>query len=162
MIRGTSETSERTSGRSRFSRESGLARTPAADTPNALRMTRDMPVTRSRGERCCEVDPNEGLPAAEAADLVDHFKLLADPVRLQILDVLSRNEGQVCVCDLEAAVPVKQPTVSHHLKVLRNAGVVETERRGVWAYYFVNRARLEELRRDVAAFLDGVAGVERD
>lgn len=120
-----------------------------------------MPVARSRGERCCEVDPDQGLPAAEAADLVERFKLLADPVRLQILDVLSRNEGQVCVCDLEAAVPVKQPTVSHHLKILRNAGVVETERRGVWAYYFVNRARLEDLRRSVATYLDAIVGMDR-
>ena len=74
-------------------------------------------------------------------------------MRLQLLDVLSRNAGQVCVCDLEAAVPVKQPTVSHHLRLLREAGLVDCERHGQWAYYFVQRERLAAIREQVGGWL---------
>jgi ArsR family transcriptional regulator len=102
-----------------------------------------------------------GLGSSQASDLAEAFRLLADPIRLQILDVLSRNEGRVCVCDLEAAVQVKQPTVSHHLAILRRAGVVESERQGVWAYYFLNRERLQAMRRAVADFLGPVTGESR-
>ena len=61
--------------------------------------------------------------------------------------MLARNEGRVCVCDLEAAVPVKQPTVSHHLRILRDAGLVESEKSGQWVYY--------HLRRDPSVPADG-------
>jgi ArsR family transcriptional regulator len=97
------------------------------------------------------------VSADEAEALSRAFEVLAHPVRLQLLDVLARNEGRVCVCDLEAAVSVKQPTVSHHLKLLRRAGLVESERHGVWAYYFVNREALEALRSEVDRFIDGLA-----
>lgn len=128
------------------------------DGPTPSEMSRPTPTLRSRGERCCQVGPDEGLGSDEATELTEPFRLLSDPVRLQILDVLSRNEGRVCVCDLEAAVPVKQPTVSHHLRILRRAGLVESERQGVWAYYFLNRQRLDEMRRTVGDFLGALAG----
>ena len=77
---------------------------------------------------------------------------LAHPVRLAILQILVRRGGEVCVCDLEGALPVKQPTVSHHLRLLREAGWIDTVRKGVWAYYFVRpdvlravRARLQKV-----------------
>jgi ArsR family transcriptional regulator len=124
-------------------------------------MPRSIPDSRTRGERCCQGSPEAGLQTDDASELAESFRLLSDPVRLQILDVLSRNEGRVCVCDLEAAVPVKQPTVSHHLAILRKAGVVESARQGVWAYYFLNRERLAELRRAVTDFLRPVAGRAR-
>ena len=85
------------------------------------------------------------------------FDLLAHPVRVQLLDVLARNEGRVCVCDLEASVPVKQPTVSHHLRLLRDAGLVESEKVGQWVYYRISREAWRELRGRVMRTLDGLA-----
>lgn len=86
--------------------------------------------------------------------LSEDFTLLAHPIRLQILNLLAEQGGQVCVCDLEAALPVKQPTISHHLKILRGAGLIEDERHGLWAYYSVRKDCLNELRRRVTAHLD--------
>ena len=74
-------------------------------------------------------------------------KALADPIRLQLVDVLRRHAGKVCVCELTPLFDVSQPTVSHHLKVLREAGLVGVERRGLWAYYYVNPEAMEELSR---------------
>jgi ArsR family transcriptional regulator len=74
------------------------------------------------------------------------FKALGDPHRLAILATLGRAEDEVCVCDFTAALPLNQPSVSHHLKVLRDAGLVTWERRGTWVYYRLAvdaRARLE-------------------
>lgn len=104
---------------------------------------------RKPGERCCDTGARTSLTFAEAEEVAADFDILAHPVRLQLLDLLARNEGRVCVCDLEAAVPVKQPTVSHHLRLLREAGLVESEKVGVWAHYRVNRTRLAEMRRNI-------------
>jgi ArsR family transcriptional regulator len=71
--------------------------------------------------------------------------------------MLARSDGQVCVCDLEAALPVKQPTVSHHLKLLRDAGLIDCERHGLFAYYFVNGTALAELRSRILEPLDQLA-----
>ena len=101
---------------------------------------------RKRGTRCCDPGPSAALDAAAAEQLSADLQILGHPVRLQILSVLARNEGQVCVCDLEAAVPVKQPTVSHHLRLLREAGLIDYEKQGLWAYYFVRRDALAALR----------------
>lgn len=79
--------------------------------------------------------------------------LLAHPIRVQILDLLRRSAGEVCVCDLEAALPVKQPTVSHHLRLLREAGLIDCERRGHWAYYFIQREAVAALHARITAFL---------
>jgi len=81
------------------------------------------------------------------------LQILGHPVRLLILDVLTRHSGQVCVCDLEAAVPVKQPTVSHHLRLLREAGLVDAERHGPWMYYFICRDALAALRTRIMRVL---------
>ena len=75
-------------------------------------------VERRLGDRCCDRSARPSATMREASALARDFDVLAHPVRLQLLDVLARNEGRVCVCDLEAAVPVKQPTVSHHLRLL--------------------------------------------
>ena len=72
-------------------------------------------------------------------------KALGDPVRLQLVDVLKRHAGKVCVCELVPLFDLSQPTVSHHLKVLRDAGIVASEREGLWAYYYVLPAALTEL-----------------
>ena len=101
---------------------------------------------RRRGERCCHPAAKPTVRTAAAERLTADLSILAHPVRLQLLDVLLHNEGRVCVCDLEAAVPVKQPTVSHHLRLLRAAGLVTSERVGLWAHYRVRREALAALR----------------
>ena len=108
---------------------------------------------RPLGTRCCDREARPTLSAKDARRAAADLAVLAHPVRLQLLDVLSRNEGRVCVCDLEAAVPVKQPTVSHHLRLLREAGLIDSERQGLWSYYFVNRDALDALRDRIAARL---------
>jgi ArsR family transcriptional regulator len=100
---------------------------------------------RKRGSRCCESTMQLRMTPQEAQQLSIDLQALAHPVRLQILDILSRNAGQVCVCDLEEVLPVKQPTISHHLKLLRDAGLIDCERQGLWAYYFVQSGALREL-----------------
>ena len=93
-------------------------------------------------QRCCEPPP---LPKEEAADLVQLFRALGDETRLQIVRLLGQQAEPLCVCNVEAAFNLAQPTISHHLKVLREAGLVTTERHGVWIYYQLNRARFEPL-----------------
>jgi ArsR family transcriptional regulator len=111
------------------------------------------PAPRAFGDRCCDPPARSQLSSQEAVQVADDFDVLAHPVRLQLLDVLARNEGRVCVCDLEAAVPVKQPTVSHHLKLLRAAGLIEREKVGQWAYYRVDRQALARLRERLVGTL---------
>jgi ArsR family transcriptional regulator, arsenate/arsenite/antimonite-responsive transcriptional repressor len=82
---------------------------------------------------CCGPD-TEPLDAAEAAALAARFKALADPARVAIVNRLAAAD-EVCVCDFVGSLGLAQPTVSHHLKVLRDAGVVESSRRGTWAFY---------------------------
>jgi ArsR family transcriptional regulator len=102
---------------------------------------------RPAGEPCCEplVYPDVERRQAERMALI--AKALGDPIRLQLVDVLRRHAGKVCVCELTPLFDVGQPTVSHHLKVLREAGIVDSERRGLWAYYYVVPDSLKELSR---------------
>jgi ArsR family transcriptional regulator len=109
------------------------------------------PVARRVGTRCCNPDVAPRLSVAEAQQLSDELSILAHPIRLQILSMLGRGAGEVCVCDLEAALPVKQPTVSHHLRLLREAGLIDCERRGLWAYYFLKHEALAALQARIAA-----------
>ena len=113
-------------------------------------LTAPTPAPRRAGERCCDPDAVPSMTMAEAERATADLEILAHPIRLQLLDVLARKAGEVCVCDLEAAVPVKQPTVSHHLKLLRDAGLVSSERQGLYAYYRVNRDALHALRGRIA------------
>jgi ArsR family transcriptional regulator len=82
---------------------------------------------------CCTSDAPP-LAADAAAELAERFRALADPTRVAIVNRLSGAE-ELCVCDLNAAFDLSQPTISHHLKILRDAGLVESTRRGTWAYY---------------------------
>ena len=100
---------------------------------------------RTLGQRCCHSDISPRRNRKVYETLARKLKALGHPIRIQLLEMLAGHQGQVCVCDLEAALPVKQPTVSHHLKILRDTGLVHSERRGQWAYYFVERPQLEEL-----------------
>ena len=100
---------------------------------------------RPAGEPCCEPVVYPDVERAQAERMAAIAKALADPVRVQLIDVLRRHAGKVCVCELVPLFDLSQPTVSHHLKVLRGAGLVESERRGLWAYYYVIPNSLEEL-----------------
>jgi ArsR family transcriptional regulator len=111
---------------------------------------------RQTGADCCANGVAAGLSAEGAQQIANDLLILAHPVRLQILDILARSSGQVCVCDIEAAVSVKQPTVSHHLRLLREAGIVDCERHGTWAYYFLKRAALAAVRLRISAQLDAL------
>src|SRR3954469_9564566 len=90
------------------------------------------------------------LPSAEAEALAARFKALADPTRVSIVNRLSAAD-EVCVCDLTATFDLAQPTISHHLKVLRGAGLVTSSRRGTWSYYRLVPAAVDELRSALAA-----------
>jgi ArsR family transcriptional regulator, arsenate/arsenite/antimonite-responsive transcriptional repressor len=100
---------------------------------------------RPAGEPCCEPVVYPDVEREHAEGIAAIAKALADPVRLQLVDVLRKHAGKVCVCELVPLFDLSQPTVSHHLKVLREAGLVASERRGVWAYYYVIPDSLEEL-----------------
>jgi len=93
---------------------------------------------------CCTSDAPP-LPQAAAVELADRFRALADPTRVAIVNRLS-GAHELCVCDLNAAFELSQPTISHHLKILREAGLVESARRGTWAYYRLVPEAVEALR----------------
>lgn len=87
---------------------------------------------------CCEGLATAPLDEERAADLAKIFKALGDPVRLRLMSMIaSREGGEVCVCELTPAFDLSQPTISHHLKLLRQAGLIDCERRGTWVYYWV-------------------------
>jgi ArsR family transcriptional regulator len=100
---------------------------------------------RAAGEPCCEPVVYPEVDRAHALRMAEVAKALGDPVRLQLVDVLRRHAGKVCVCELVPLFDLSQPTVSHHLKVLRAAGIVGSERQGLWAYYYVIPHALTEL-----------------
>jgi ArsR family transcriptional regulator, arsenate/arsenite/antimonite-responsive transcriptional repressor len=95
---------------------------------------------------CCSPQTGEPLSAEEAAELARVFKAIADPVRLRLLSLIASHAGgEACVCDLTGAFALTGPTISHHLKVLREAGLVDSQRRGTWIYYRVQPDLLAQL-----------------
>jgi ArsR family transcriptional regulator, arsenate/arsenite/antimonite-responsive transcriptional repressor len=92
---------------------------------------------------CCTPLDAPSMSDEEAAASAALFKALGDPARVRIVNLLARNRDAVCVCDLTPAVGLSQPTVSHHLKKLVHAGLLQREQRGVWAYYSLDREGLE-------------------
>ena len=116
--------------------------------------------TRASGpgtEGCCGIVLRPIVAEERLTLAARRFKALADPTRLTILGTLAANDGPVCACDLGDDVELGQPTVAHHLKVLRDAGLIGSERRGKWAYYSLRpaaagwvRATLAGLPRDLA------------
>jgi ArsR family transcriptional regulator, arsenate/arsenite/antimonite-responsive transcriptional repressor len=108
-------------------------------------------------EICCPAPPllREPLSPKAATELAVTLKALADPVRLRLFSAIASHAGgEACVCDITAGIDVSQPTVSHHLKVLRDAGLLTSERRASWVYYAVVPEALGEL----AALLDISSG----
>jgi len=100
---------------------------------------------RPAGEPCCEPVVYPDVQREQAVRLAAVAKALGDPIRLQLVDVLRKHAGKVCVCELVPLFDVSQPTLSHHLKVLREAGIVDSERAGLWAFYYVVPDALKEL-----------------
>ena len=100
---------------------------------------------RAAGERCCEPVVYPDVERQQAERMAVLAKAIADPVRLQLVDVLRKHAGKVCVCELVPLFDLSQPTVSHHLKVLRDAGIVDSERQALWVYYYVVPGALDEL-----------------
>ncbi|MPZ63213.1 MAG: metalloregulator ArsR/SmtB family transcription factor [Propionibacteriales bacterium] len=100
---------------------------------------------------CCPPLSGPVLGEDEAAQLAGQFKALADPVRVQIMSSLLRaGDDGICACDFVPLVGKSQPTVSHHLKVLREAGAVRSERRGAWIWYRADLDRIDALRASLA------------
>jgi len=92
----------------------------------------------------------EPLSETEREEIAARFKALADPTRVAIINCLSAAD-EVCVCNLTATFDLSQPTISHHLKTLREAGLVESSRRGTWAYYRLVPEAIDELRGALGA-----------
>ena len=118
-------------------------------------------------EQCCEASPllSKPLSGPAAAQLAVRFKALSDPLRLRLLSAVAAHAGgQACVCDITVglgALRVGQPTISHHLKVLREAGLVTSQRRGSWVYCTVVPEALNELSTLLAGLVAATAGAPR-
>ena len=102
-------------------------------------LARPLPL-RHKNAPCCAPAAPPRLSAAQTEALADRLKALADPTRLRMLDLLAQQVQPLCVCDITDQFPQHQPTISHHLKLLRQAGVIACERRGIWAYYWATDA----------------------
>ncbi len=99
------------------------------------------------GEPCCEPVVYPEIEREHAERMARVAKALGDPIRVQLVDVLRKHAGKVCVCELVPLFDIAQPTLSHHLKKLRDAGIVDSEKRGLWSYYYVKPDALEVLER---------------
>ncbi|MBB5775888.1 ArsR/SmtB family transcription factor [Nonomuraea jabiensis] len=108
----------------------------------------ELPVHTSE---CCTPLIAEPIAEDEAAEMARVFKALGDPIRLRLLSLIGAHESGrqvgdgVCVCELTGAFAVTAPTISHHLKVLREAGLIDSQRRGTWVYYWIIPATLKRL-----------------
>jgi ArsR family transcriptional regulator len=98
-----------------------------------------------RPAECCSPIATSGLSEEDAQTTANVFKALGDPHRIRIVNLLATSEAPACVCDLTPVLGLSQPTVSFHLKKLVQAGILDREQRGVWAYYSINRGVLERL-----------------
>lgn len=98
-----------------------------------------LPLADADGQECCAPLAAEPLSPAGADELAPLFKAVADPMRLRLLSLIACHDGgESCVCDLLEAFDVTAPSISYHLKILREAGLISSERRGTWVYYRVN------------------------
>ena len=104
--------------------------------------TLDLPVlpVRHKNEPCCAPVREPRLTETQTASLAARLQAVADHTRLRMLALLVQQSEAMCVCDLTALFPQNQPTISHHLKLLRQAGLIDTEKRGIWSYYWATPA----------------------
>ncbi|GAB3860914.1 metalloregulator ArsR/SmtB family transcription factor [Nocardioides maradonensis] len=115
-------------------------------------MSKSLELTPVQQVACCSPLTSEPLTQRQAERVAPLLKALADPARLRLLSLVAAHEnGEACVCDLNEAFDLSQPTISHHLKVLYDAGLLDRSKRGTWVYYAVRRDALA----DVAALLGG-------
>jgi len=127
---------------------------PFIDVCQYRSMSKFLELTPVQAVACCSPLLSEPLSAETAERISPLLKALADPVRLRLLSLVAAHEsGEACVCDLNEAFDLSQPTISHHLKVLHEVGLLDRTKRGTWVYYAVRREALA----DVAALLGGVA-----
>lgn len=106
-------------------------------------------------EACCEPMFSEPLSSENASDLAAGFRVLSDPVRLRLLSLIANApDGELCACDLVEPLDRSQPTVSHHLSILADAGILTREQRGKWAWFRVVPARISVLRDALALGAD--------
>jgi ArsR family transcriptional regulator, arsenate/arsenite/antimonite-responsive transcriptional repressor len=111
-----------------------------------MEQTATLPVLDVTGPACCPTGLTEPIDRDTATELARLLKAVADPARLQLLALLRSADGcEACVCDLTEPLGLSQPTVSHHLKVLADAGIVRKEKRGYWTWYSIIPNRLTEL-----------------
>jgi len=111
-------------------------------TSSAVRAGPDLPLATA----CCAPLLNEPITASQAADLARLLKALADPTRLRLVSMVAGHDGgEACVCDLTGPLGLTQPTISHHLKILVDAGIFTRDKRGVWAYYALVPSALDAL-----------------
>ncbi|GAA1679875.1 metalloregulator ArsR/SmtB family transcription factor [Kribbella yunnanensis] len=103
----------------------------------------ELTLTAPPAAGCCAPISSAALDAEQAAAGAAAFKALADPVRLRLLSIIASAGGEICVCDITPQFDVSGPTISHHLKVLREAGLVDCERRGTWVYYWPIPERIQ-------------------
>lgn len=112
--------------------------------------TKQLPVVRTRGA-CCQVPD---VDAGWAADTSDLMKALADPTRLTMLASLWKADSPICICDFTAGLELTQPTISHHMAKLKDAGLVDSEKRGIWVYYTLSHNLAPSTRRLLAHLLN--------
>jgi ArsR family transcriptional regulator len=111
-------------------------------TPTATQNRPELPLA----DTCCAPLLREPITASQAATLARTLKAVADPTRLRLVSMVAAHEGgEACVCDLTEPLGLTQPTISHHLKILVDAGIFSREKRGVWAYYALVPAALDAL-----------------
>jgi ArsR family transcriptional regulator len=110
-------------------------------------MRTTVPITTIQGKTCASVPTELRLSAERAECIAALSKTLSHPVRVQIVDILNRYGGEVCVCEIERHFALTQPTISHHLRVLREAGLIDGEQRGLWVYYRIKPGTLDPLRQ---------------
>src|SRR5262252_5419664 len=99
-----------------------------------------------RESACCAGEADLASPAlapAQTDALAERLKALADPTRLRMLDLLAQQSAPLCVCEINEHFAQRQPTISHHLRILREAGLIDCEKRGVWAYYWATKSGSE-------------------
>lgn len=111
-------------------------------------------VELSAARRTCDPDLQPRLRDEDAVSLAEAFKAIGHPVRLKILDLISQGGGEVCGCDIERHFDLTQPTISHHLKVLRDAGLIQSESRGVWMHHRVNASVVATMQALLATMDD--------
>jgi ArsR family transcriptional regulator, arsenate/arsenite/antimonite-responsive transcriptional repressor len=121
----------------------------------AVRPRKVLELTPVETVACCSPLSQEPLTADAAERIAPLLKALADPVRLRLMSMIaSHADGEACVCDLNDAFDLSQPTISHHLKVLHEVGLLDRSKRGVWVYYRTRTAALT----DLGALLGGLPG----